>query len=72
MSVVGHVRSRRVAVRLVAACLTCAAGTVFSNRFVDDAKRTVPLPASVTRAFAAGAPAEVLLYSPGPGPTGRA
>jgi iron complex transport system substrate-binding protein len=53
--------------RLVVAWLVCAAATVFSQTsFVDDAKRTVPLPASVTRVFAAGAPAEVLLYTLAP------
>jgi iron complex transport system substrate-binding protein len=31
--------------------------------FVDDAKRSVVLPPQVTRVFAAGAPAEVLLYT---------
>ena len=40
------------------------AATVFAqSAFVDDAKRTVTLPPSVTRVFAAGAPAEVLLYT---------
>jgi len=53
--------------RLVVAWLVCAAATVFSQTsFVDDAKRTVPLPASVGRVFAAGAPAEVLLYTLAP------
>ena len=33
---------------------------------MDDAKRTVSLPASVNRVFAAGAPAEVLLYTLAP------
>lgn len=33
------------------------------GRFVDDAGRTVQLPAQVTRVFAAGAPADVLLYT---------
>jgi len=35
--------------------------------FVDDAKRSVVLPSKVTRVFAAGAPAEVLLYTLVPG-----
>ena len=34
--------------------------------FVDDADRRVELPASVARVFAAGAPAEVLLYTLAP------
>ena len=33
------------------------------TRFVDDAKREVQLPSRVSRVFAAGAPAEVLLYT---------
>jgi iron complex transport system substrate-binding protein len=33
------------------------------TRFVDDAKREVQLPPRVSRVFAAGAPAEVLLYT---------
>lgn len=33
------------------------------TRFVDDAKREVQLPSKVGRVFAAGAPAEVLLYT---------
>lgn len=32
-------------------------------RFTDDAKRNVTLPARISRVFAAGAPAEVLLYT---------
>ena len=31
--------------------------------FTDDAQRNVPLPGEITRVFAAGAPAEVLLYT---------
>lgn len=48
----------------------CALGVVFTlgtvvtqTRFVDDAKRAVQLPSRVSRVFAAGAPAEVLLYT---------
>ena len=33
------------------------------TRVTDDAKRNVALPAHVSRVFAAGAPAEVLLYT---------
>jgi iron complex transport system substrate-binding protein len=36
---------------------------VTQTRFVDDAERDVQLPARVSRVFAAGAPAEVLLYT---------
>ena len=44
--------------------LACSAATAFSqSAFVDDAKRTVTLRASAPRVFAAGAPAEVLLYT---------
>jgi iron complex transport system substrate-binding protein len=48
----------------VAAALTCHAAAVLSqSAFVDDAKRNVVLPPSPGRVFAAGAPAEVLLYT---------
>src|SRR5262249_20853973 len=33
------------------------------TRFTDDAQRTITLPAHPARVFAAGAPAEVLLYT---------
>src|SRR5215831_18950802 len=46
-----------------AALLACAAPAIAQTRVTDDAKRTVTLPASVSRVFAAGAPAEVLLYT---------
>ncbi len=36
---------------------------LMQTRFVDDARREVQLPARVSRVFAAGAPAEVLLYT---------
>ena len=36
---------------------------IAQTRFVDDAKREVQLPPRVSRVFAAGAPAEVLLYT---------
>jgi len=47
------------------ACLAALASARVSTqtRFVDDAKREVQLPAKVSRVFAAGAPAEVLLYT---------
>lgn len=59
-----RMRGCRLTVSMVAACLASAAAAAFAqSAFVDDAKRTVTLPASVTRVFAAGAPAEVLLYT---------
>lgn len=39
------------------------AAVVAQTRFVDDARRDVQLPARMSRVFAAGAPAEVLLYT---------
>jgi iron complex transport system substrate-binding protein len=39
------------------------AATIAQTRFVDDARRDVLLPSRVNRVFAAGAPAEVLLYT---------
>jgi iron complex transport system substrate-binding protein len=59
---------RRTAERfLVLVALTCSVATALSQSvFVDDAKRSVMLPASVGRPFAAGAPAEVLLYTIAP------
>src|SRR5262245_18316282 len=55
-------RMRRTAVlALATACLPALA--TMQGRFVDDAKRSVTLPARVARVFAAGAPAEVLLYT---------
>jgi iron complex transport system substrate-binding protein len=41
----------------------CANGARAQGRFTDDAKRNVTLPAHVSRVFAAGGPAEVLLYT---------
>ena len=46
-----------------AAYALCAQGAHAQARFTDDAKRNVALPAHVSRVFAAGAPAEVLLYT---------
>jgi iron complex transport system substrate-binding protein len=43
--------------------IVSSATAVMQTRFVDDAKREVQLPARVSRVFAAGAPAEVLLYT---------
>jgi iron complex transport system substrate-binding protein len=54
----------RLPVFLVAIAITCAPGAAsLQSGFADDAGRTVALPARVTRVFAAGAPAEVLLYT---------
>ena len=56
-------RYRRV---LVCAALLSAFGTPHTyaqSKFIDDAQRVVELPKTVTRVFAAGAPAEVLLYT---------
>jgi iron complex transport system substrate-binding protein len=50
-----------VALILVAGCLSL--GLQAQTAFVDDAKRSIALPAQVQRVFAAGAPAEVLLYT---------
>ncbi len=49
---------------LVVACLPQAA--TMQSRFLDDAGRSVTLPSRVSRVFAAGAPAEVMLYTLAP------
>ena len=47
--------------------IVAALATVFAqSAFVDDAKRSVTIPTTVSRVFAAGAPAEVLLYTLAP------
>ena len=43
--------------------IVSSATAVMQTRFVDDARREVQLPARVSRVIAAGAPAEVLLYT---------
>ena len=43
--------------------IVSSATAVMQTRFVDDARREVQLPSRVSRVFAAGAPAEVLLYT---------
>ena len=43
--------------------IVSSATAVMQTRFVDDARRDVQLPSRVSRVFAAGAPAEVLLYT---------
>jgi iron complex transport system substrate-binding protein len=48
---------------VLAACSLGAHGARAQTRFTDDAQRKVALPAHVARVFAAGAPAEVLLYT---------
>ena len=61
--------SRRAFHGLAAAIVvTLAAAMAFTQAvFVDDAKRSVTVPPRVARVFAAGAPAEVLLYTLVPG-----
>src|SRR5262245_43906068 len=48
---------------LALASLCLSAVATMQGRFVDDANRRVTVPARVARVFAAGAPAEVLLYT---------
>ena len=48
---------------VLAACSLATHGAAAQTRFTDDAHRNVTLPAHVARVFAAGAPAEVLLYT---------
>ena len=47
----------------VCLALLMSTSPLMQTRFVDDARREVQLPARVSRVFAAGAPAEVLLYT---------
>jgi iron complex transport system substrate-binding protein len=54
-------RLRLPAIAIVIACLPSVAS--MQPRFVDDAGRTVSLPARVGRVMAAGTPAEVMLYT---------
>jgi iron complex transport system substrate-binding protein len=64
-----HSRSgSMIPVRKLSAILACCcAGAATSQpAFTDDAGRTVVLPTRVERVFAAGAPAEVLLYTLAP------
>jgi iron complex transport system substrate-binding protein len=55
------VRLARLAVVVAVVCISTTAA--MQRRFVDDAGRSVTLPSRVTRVFAAGAPAEVMLYT---------
>lgn len=48
----------------ISICLPAVAS--LQSRFTDDANRTVTAPARVSRVFAAGAPAEVMLYTLAP------
>ena len=59
-------RVRGFRIVLIVAAATAATPVLTQTRFSDDAQRTVDLPARVTRVFAAGAPAEVLLYTLAP------
>ncbi len=57
----------RVPLLLLVGCVGLASSPAWTqSRFVDDAGRTVALPSRVSRVFAAGAPAEVLLYTLAP------
>ena len=53
----------RHVVALAVCCFVCVGAAVGQSPFSDDAGRKVTLPANVDRVFAAGAPAEVLLYT---------
>ena len=57
------VRWKRIGLCAIALCLAVPSPAVMQTAFVDDAKRSVVLPPTVSRVFAAGAPAEVLLYT---------
>jgi iron complex transport system substrate-binding protein len=54
---------RRTVIVLAVLMIVSSTTAVMQTRFVDDAKRDVQLPPRVGRVFAAGAPAEVLLYT---------
>ena len=56
----------RLALLVTVALLGAGLTTFAQLAFVDDAQRTVAVPAGVSRVFAAGAPAEVLLYTLAP------
>lgn len=62
-----HRSSARIttACRLVVVAAWCCSGVVTAAQFAftDDAGRSVVLPVRIDRVFAAGAPAEVLLYT---------
>lgn len=48
------------------ACLLCTAPGARADEVMDDAQRRVEIPARVDRVFAAGAPAEILIYTLAP------
>jgi iron complex transport system substrate-binding protein len=56
-------RCRPLPVLLLLCCIGAATGVLAQSTFVDDANRSVTLPSRASRVFAAGAPAEVLLYT---------
>ena len=56
-------RVRRVPVAAVAVLVSMTPTVFTQTAFVDSAKRRVELPARVSRVFAGGAPADVLLYT---------
>ncbi len=60
-----NVFARRSLTRFLIASFLAVASmpAVMQSRFVDDARRSVQLPPRVSRVFAAGGPAEVLLYT---------
>ena len=64
-SLVPRARGPAVRIVFVALALCCAVPppALTQGVFVDDAKRSVQVPPRITRVFAAGAPADVLLYT---------
>ena len=57
---------KRVVLAVCAGCGVLTGAALAQTRFTDDAGRQVVVPARVTRLMAAGAPAEVLLYTLSP------
>lgn len=55
--------SARTALGLLFVAVSCVDAAAAQTAFTDDAGRNVVLPTAVERVFAAGAPAEVLLYT---------
>ena len=56
----------RVFLFLACAIVSLPCAALMQSSFVDDAGRRVTLPPDVSRVFAAGAPAEVMLYTLAP------
>lgn len=56
-------RFARSSIVVLAVCCASIGGVAAQTLFRDDAGRTVGFPATIERVFAAGAPAEVLLYT---------